>query len=140
MGGTSSIIDQVYPGFVFHARTFRAITRERPPSGPELWGGPNAPVGARSDTSMSRQHVCSFDLQRLGRSQHFFRPYKTTMIIIVIPFAAAEPPNCFMNSPFCCSIASAFLVDRLLLFNGQRGVRKLVKVQSDVPPVTEHRG
>ena len=99
---------------------------------PSLWsrvmGGAERFVGARSETSMSRQHVCSFDLQRLGRSQHFFSPYNTTMMIIVIPFAAAEPPNCFMNSPFCSSIDCAFLVNGPFLFNGERGVRELVEV------------
>ena len=37
-------------------------------------------------------------LQRLGRSRHFFTAYKSPTTSMVIPFAAAEPLNCFENS------------------------------------------
>ena len=51
-----------------------------------------------SEISTSKQHVWSLLLQRLGRSMHFFTAYKSPTTSMVIPFAAAEPLNCFENS------------------------------------------
>ena len=52
-----------------------------------------------SRISTSRQHVCSLLLHLLLRLQSFRKPNITSRMMPVMPLAAAEPPNCFMNSP-----------------------------------------